>query len=107
MPLFTCIAEVPDTESPDLGARAVWVTQHTAESPDRALREAIGKLPYADGDPRGDDELTWLEGLARGNGKLELTSVGWCKNVWAWVDGRQFDSLYSIYVVQTHSGPDA
>jgi hypothetical protein len=27
--------------------------------------------------------------------------------VWAWVDGRQFDTLYTIYVVQTQSGPDA
>ena len=98
MPTFTCITDVRE---------CIWVSQHTVDTPECALRQALGKLPYEDGNDRPDEEWSWLLGIIESRLPAELLPVQHCVNTWCWFGGRQFDTLYSTYIVLTQNDNDA
>jgi len=98
MPTFTCITNVRD---------CIYLSQHAVDSPDHALRQGLGKLPYEDGNDRPDEEWNWLLAVIENRIPVELIPVNHCVNTWCWFGGRQFDTLYSTYIILTQMAADA
>lgn len=57
MSFYTCIVIHRDQ---------IDLNQAEADSPEIALRECIGSLPYDDGEDLFDEELEWLQKVASG-----------------------------------------
>jgi hypothetical protein len=77
------------------------LTQHEAVDPTAALRAHVASLPFDDGSGPFDDELEWLQSIAREETNVSLLAVGHCKSTWLWLDGARNEPQYLTYIVQT------
>lgn len=92
MPHFTCITEIRNS---------FYLKQVECEQPDVAVREAVASLPYDDGEGPIDEELEWLQSVARAEVTVTLHPVGHCKNTWLWLEGARYEPQYLMYVIKT------
>jgi len=79
---------------------AFQLSQHTCETPEAALAQHVGQLPFDDGDGPFDDELAWLQAVASGE-KQTLVEVVSCSGTWLWLEGGRREPPYSTYLVRT------
>jgi hypothetical protein len=96
--IFTCITEV---------RRWFHLTQHSAPTPEAALREHIAALPYDDGAGPFGEELEWLRRVSGGAEPVEMLPVGRCRGTWLWRGGSRYEPQYITYVVRTDVEADS
>jgi uncharacterized glyoxalase superfamily protein PhnB len=93
MPTFTVITLVGDE---------FHVTQHRYDTPERALVDNIGRLPFDDGSEPLDEELDWLVNVAEGRSKVSLDGFHRrFHGTWLWLEGQEHVPPYRSWVVQT------
>jgi hypothetical protein len=78
----------------------VHVSQHEADSPQRALVLHIGAMPLDDG-TLGGAEIEWLSRVANSELVATLVPVAGCQGTWLWVEGAHRNAQYATYVVRT------
>lgn len=79
----------------------VYLRQVRAADPASALRQAIGSLPFDDGDGPFDEELEWLQQVSEGQAVVTMDPIGQCTNTWLWLEGSRHEPRYDTYVIQT------
>lgn len=77
------------------------ISQHTAGSPENALRHHINSLPFIeDINPIGD-ELYWIQNIALGKTEVTLRSLTEYTNVWKWCEGEDYLYPYTTFIIKT------
>jgi hypothetical protein len=79
----------------------VHISQHESNSPEEAVCQHVGGLPYDDGAGPEGAELDWLQQVSSGDLKLALLKVASAEAAWMWLDGSQLSPPYVTYVVRT------
>jgi hypothetical protein len=84
---------------------AFRLSQHACETPETALAQHIGQLPFDDGAGPFDEELDWLQAVASGEAQITLLEVSSCRGTWMWLEGARSNPPYSTYLVRTELEP--